>query len=88
MIYAFIFPLVTGLLLLFAALRMVPPQPRTRFLIQACTAAFAVGSVAAGILFISGREHKLLLVYPVLGIVLLVLALISYRKDRKAAASA
>ena len=81
MIYAFIFPLISGLLLLFAALRKYPPQPRTLFLLHACTAAFAVGSIAAGILRISGRDHKLLIVYPLLGVILLLLTLLSYRKD-------
>ena len=84
MIYAFIFPLIAGLLLLFAALRKYPPQPRTLFLLHACTAALTVGSIAAGILMISGRDHKLLIVYPLLGGVLLLLTLLSYRKDGQA----
>lgn len=81
MIYAFIYPLISGLLLLFTVLRMHLPQARTLFLLHASTAACAVGSIAAGILHISGRDHKLLLVYPLLGAALFLLALFSYRKD-------
>ena len=81
MIYAFIYPLISGLLLLFTVVRMHLPQARTLFLLHAGTAAFTVGSIAAGILHISGRDHKLLIVYPLLGGVLLLLTLLSYRND-------
>ena len=84
MIYAFVFPMISGMLLLLAALRSHQPGARTLFLLHAATAALAVGSIAAGILFISGREHPLLLCYPLLGGILLLLTLLSYRKDCKA----
>ena len=86
MIYAFIFPLVSGILLLAAAAGKHQPAPRTLFLLHACTAACAVGSIAAGILKISGREHPLLICYPLLGGILLLLTLLSYRKDCKTTA--
>ena len=87
MVYAFVFPLISGLLLLLAAKGKHQPAPRTLFLLHAFTAACSVGCVAAGIIKISGREHPLLIVYPLLAILLGILALISYRRDTKADAS-
>ncbi len=83
MIYAFIYPLAAGILLLFAAMRPVLPQPRTLFLLHAAAAACTVGSIAAGIIKISGRNHGLLIVYPIVGGLLTILAVISYLHDRK-----
>lgn len=84
-IYAFAFPLLAGILLVFAAMRRIQPSSRTLFLLHACWAALAVGSMAAGAIQISGREHKLLIVYPVLGALLCILTCISYRRDAKSA---
>ena len=83
MVYAFVFPLLAGLLLLLAVIGRKRPSHRTMFLLQACTAALAVGSVAAGIIRISGRENLLLLVYPLIGAALGIAAGISFRKDHK-----
>ena len=83
MVYAFVFPLLAGLLLLLAAMGRRRPSQRTLFLLHACTAALAVGSIAAGIIRISGRENLLLLVYPLLGAALGIAAGISFRRDRK-----
>ena len=83
MVYAFVFPLLAGLLLLLAAMGRRRPSQRTLFLLHACTAALAVGSIAAGIIRISGRENLLLPVYPLLGAALGIAAGISFRRDRK-----
>ena len=83
MVYAFVFPLLAGLLLLLAAMGRRRPSQRTLFLLHACTAALAVGSIAAGIIRISGRENLLLPVYPLLGAALGTAAGISFRRDRK-----
>ena len=84
MIYSFAFPLIAGLLLVLAAAGKHPPSPRTLLLLHSSSAAFAVGSITAGILRISGREHSLLIVYPVLGLLLCISALASYRSESKA----
>lgn len=81
MIYTFIAPLFSGILLLFAAIRNRQLTPRTLLLQHACTAAFAVGSMTTGILKISGRSNGLLIVYPILGGILLLLTLCAYHSD-------
>ena len=78
MLYAFVPFLTAGLLLLFAAMGHRPLQPRTMFLLYTCAVTLTVGSIAAGIIRITGRNNQLLLIYPVIGGVLAVLTLISH----------
>ena len=78
MLYAFVPFLMTGLLLLFAAMGRRPVQQRTMFLLYTCAVTLTVGSIAAGIIRITGRTNQLLLIYPVIGGVLAVLTLISH----------
>ncbi len=82
-LYAFVFPLLAGIVLVAAAMRKVQPSSRTLFLLHACWATLAVGSMAAGAIRISGREHTLLLVYPAVGVLLGILTCISFRRDAK-----
>ena len=81
MIYAFAAPLISAAFQLIALLAGKPPQGRTLFLLHAAAAAAAAGCVTAGIIRISGRTNGLLAVYPVLAAVLIVLTLLSYRRD-------
>lgn len=84
MIYAFVPPLISGALLLLALLCGKPPQAdRTLFLLHTASAACTVGCIVAGIIRISGRTHALLPVFAVLGGVLAILALVSYRKEKE-----
>ena len=85
MLYAFLPPLIAGLLLLFSVSGTHLPQQRTLFLLHACVAACSVGCITAGILRISGRTSDLLLCYPAAGALLAMFALLSYLKDRKSA---
>lgn len=78
MLYAFVPFLTAGLLLLFAAMGHRPLQPRTMFLLYTCAVTLTVGSIAAGIIRITGRNNQLLLIYPVIGGVLAVLTVISH----------
>lgn len=87
MVYAFVYPLIAALLTLNAAMGKHHPSPRTLFLLHACTAACAVGSIAAGIIKISGREHPLLIAYPLLGAALCMLTVISCCIDAKSKAA-
>lgn len=81
MIYAFAFPLAAGFLLVLAALREKLPQARTLFLLHLTSVTLAVGSITAGIIYISGRAQKLLLVYLIAGIVLAASTAYSYHAD-------
>ena len=88
MVYAFVYPLIAGLLLVLAASGKAAVSSRTLFLLLACTAACTAGSITAGIIRISGREHALLIVYPVLGGLLGLLTLLSHLLSRKQGSSA
>ena len=83
MIYAFAAPLLSGALQLLALLLARRPRAGTLFLLHAASAAITVGCIVTGIVRISGRTNGLLAVYAVLGGILSVLTLLSYRKDRK-----
>ena len=84
MIYAFAAPLLSGALQILALLLDRRPRAKTLFLLHAASAAIAVGCIVTGIVRISGRTNGLLVCYAVLGGLLAVLTLLSYRKDCRA----
>ena len=85
MIYAFAFPLAAGFLQVLAALREKLPQARTLFLLHLTSVTLAVGSITAGIIRISGRNQKLLIVYLIAGILLAAVTAYSYFTDSHSA---
>ncbi|MBR3666394.1 MAG: hypothetical protein IKN66_04445 [Ruminococcus sp.] len=93
MIYAFMFPLAAGLILLLAALKC-RRCPRRKFLntFNAASATLSLGSIAAGVVNIYGSTNVLLRIYPAAGAFLLLTALYFFITERRehlpAAASA
>lgn len=83
MLYAFMFPLISGLILVLMALGKRPPGRAFLNLLAAASATFALGSLAAGVVKIYGTDNILLKVYPVAGSLMLLLAVYAYFYDRK-----
>lgn len=75
MIYAFMFPLAAGLALLIMALVCRRP-PARKFLntFNSASAAFTLGSIAAGVVAIYGSTNVLVKVYPALGALMLLIS--------------
>ena len=84
MIYAFMFPLTAGLILLLAALKCKRP-PRRKFLntFNAASATLALGSIAAGVVSIYGSTNVLVKVYPIVGALLLLTALYFFITEKR-----
>ena len=80
MIYAFAAPLLTGILLVFAASGQRKLTNRTVLLMHGASLTFTVGSLTAGIIQIYGTDHPLLRVYPAAAGILAVLALWDYAR--------
>lgn len=84
MIYAFAFPLVMGALVYsFLIFRKRIPDRRALILWNSAIAAFAVGSGFQGVLDIYGTTNRLIIVYPITGSVMAVLALIFFFSKNK-----
>ena len=80
MIYAFVFPLVLGVLpLLLIGMRRAPdPNRFSQNVYHAGIAALTVGSIVTGVLEIYGTTNPLTLVYWILGSLLTVLGAAAY----------
>ena len=85
MIYAFAIPLICGtflcLVLYFSKLK--EPESKTANLYNSGIACLTVGSVMKGVLVIYGTTNRLMNVYPLVGIALIVLSIISFYYDQK-----
>ena len=75
MIYAFMFPLAAGLVLLLTALKCKRP-PGRKFVntLNAASATMALGSIAAGVVSIYGSTNVLVKIYPIAGGLMLLAA--------------
>ena len=80
MLYAFIFPLVGGTLLLFAMAYYRVPTPNrvSRSLYHAGIATLTIGSFFEGALEIYGTTNRLVSVYWILGTLLILIGLVLY----------
>ncbi|MCD7777801.1 MAG: hypothetical protein LUH47_04780 [Clostridiales bacterium] len=81
MIYAFVFPLIGGAVLVYAALFLGKTLKTTRIsfnLWNSAIAAFTAGSIMKGILDIYGTTNKIITLYPVIGVIAAAGAFISY----------
>ena len=89
MIYAFVFPLVMGVVP-YTILLMKDKYPDRVFLNlwNSAVAVFATGSFFRGVLEISGYWNSLVVVYPIAGVVLVIAAAVSVfvKKDSDPAA--
>ncbi|MEE5993607.1 MAG: hypothetical protein V3G42_10245 [Oscillospiraceae bacterium] len=75
MIYAFAIPLLFGALPFgIAALKNITPDRITVNLWNSAIATFSVGSIFKGVLEIYGTTNRLIIVYPIVGIILTVAA--------------
>ena len=78
MLYAFMFPLAAGLVLVLMALRSRLPARRFLNLFNSASATLALGSIAAGVVEIYGSTNRLLLVYQLAGGILLTASVFTY----------
>ena len=80
MIYAFVFPLLLGVLpfLLIRLRGMRSPNPVCRNLYHAGVATLTVGCIIAGVVEIYGTTNALILLYWMVGILLLLIPTVLY----------
>lgn len=79
MIYAFAIPLVCGAFLyaILSFLSTREPNMRAMWFWNSAIAAFTIGCLFKGVLDIYGTTNKLLIVYPVVGVIMTIMALVS-----------
>ena len=89
MIYAFMFPLAAGLVLVIMALGCKRP-PARKFLntLNAAIAALTLGSISAGVVAIYGSTNVLVKVYPVIGGIMLLAAVFFFITEERSPAAA
>ena len=81
MLYAFSIPLMMGVLP-YAVLLLTEKYPDNSFLNlwNTAIATFSIGSVFAGVLAIYGTTNSLIIVYPITGIILMLISFVSLMK--------
>ena len=84
MIYAFLFPLTAGLVLILAALKCkLPPGRKFLNAFNSASATLALGSIAAGVVSIYGSTNVLVKVYPIAGALMLLTALFFFVTEER-----
>ena len=79
MVYAFALPMLSGIFLLYSAIRgKKQPDRRTLNILNSATATLTVGNVFQGVLEIFGTTHILWFIYPTVGGLLLIAANVSF----------
>lgn len=84
MIYAFAIPLICAflcLILYFSRFKM--PGSGTANFYNFGIACLTVGAIMKGVLVIYGTTNRLMIVYPLVGIIMLLLSIISFYYDQK-----
>ncbi len=88
MIYAFAIPLVMGALpYSIMALKQYQPDELFLHLWNSAVITFTIGSIFKGVLEIYGTTNSLLTVYPIAGLILAILALITLKFKKLSTAS-
>lgn len=84
MIYAFAIPLGMGALLYsILALKRIQPDGIFLKLWNSAIATFTIGSIFKGVLDIYGTTNRMIIVYPIVGSILTICALISLIKNHE-----